>query len=166
MNAAALTDLHIDPMIPAAGLFLTALVQTVFTGYPLRLVSKLAWRPSSHEFTVYTHTLPLVTPALKPAVYAVGDVRLDPASVEARYLTSKGNLQSYQGMLSIGKLDSFPPYIVDIRQTNEVKQPEILLELLLQPERISKDYLSEDEPKIDQRKRSATKRKSRGRRRH
>ena len=68
VNAAAMTQLHVDPMIPIVGVVFAGIVQAIFTGYPLRLVSKLGWRPASREFTVYTHTLPLIRPSLSPRV--------------------------------------------------------------------------------------------------
>lgn len=165
VNAAAMTELHVDPMIPTVGIVFACIVQAIFTGYPLRLVSKLAWRPASQEFRVYTHALPLIRPALTPLVQAVGDVRLDPASVEARRIATLGaGLQGFRGMLSIGKLNQWPPFLVDIKQAHEIKEPEILLELLLQPERIAEDT-HELVPKADQRRRTGFKKKSRGRRR-
>lgn len=164
VNAAAMTELHVDPMIPTVGLVFACIVQAIFTGYPLRLVSKLAWRPASRELAVYTYTLPLVRPASTPSVHAVGDVRLDPASVEARRIASLGGLQIFRGMLTIGKANQWPPYLVDVRQAQETKEPEILLELLLQPERIEKD--AGDDSKSGPRRRSGAKKKPRGRRRN
>eukprot|EP00977_Amphora_coffeiformis_P016956 scaffold5376_cov171-Amphora_coffeaeformis.AAC.9 len=85
--------------------------------------------------TVYTHSIPMVRPAVAPSVHPIGDIRLDPASVEARKVTSVGRLSNYIGMMTIGKLHKWPPYLVDIRRGTEVKEPEILLEILLEPER-------------------------------
>ena len=164
VNAAKMTQLHVDPMIPTVGIVFACIVQAIFTGYPLRLVSKLGWRPASREFTVYTHALPLVQPASTPSVHAVGDVRLDASSVEARRIATMGSdLKSFRGMLTIGKPGQWPPYLLDIRQSTEIAEPEILLELLLQPERLNQQDTGD--AKSGPTRRVGTRKKSRGRRR-
>ena len=163
VNAAQMTELHVDPMIPTVGLVFACIVQAIFTGYPLRLVSKLAWRPASQELKVYTHSLPFVRPSSSAAVSPLGDVRLDPASREAQKLATQGELQHFKGMLAVGKPGQWPPFLVDIRQATEVKEPEIMLELLLQPERVSKESLDLGDSRIN--KTAGSKRKKGGRRR-
>ena len=160
-----MSELHIDPMIPTVGIVFSIVVQAIFTGYPLRLVSKIGWRPSTQEMTMYTHSLPLVRPAATPSVHPVGDVRLDPASVEARRVATTGQLSQFKGILSIGKLNQWPPYLVDIRQGTEIREPEILLEMLLEPERVVQDMTGSADPKTNSKRRPGSKRQVRGRKR-
>lgn len=60
VNAAALHDLHVDPMVGVAGICFAAALQTAFMIYPKRLVSKLTYRPQSQKIAVYTHRLPFM----------------------------------------------------------------------------------------------------------
>ena len=62
VNAAALHDLHVDPMIGVAGICFAAALQAAFVIYPKRLVSKLTYRPRSQKMVVYTHRLPFMRP--------------------------------------------------------------------------------------------------------
>jgi len=166
VNAAQMTELHIDPMFPTAGLVFSVIVQAISTGYPLQLVSKIGWRPSSQEMTVYTHSIPLVRPAATPSVHPVGDIRLDPASVEARKVASLGQLSNFIGTLTIGKIHKWPPYLMDIRQRIEIREPEILLEMLLEPERLARDATkTSNASKSNPQRQSNPKRQARGRKR-
>ena len=146
VNAAAMTELHVDPMLPAIGVAFAFAIQAIFTGYPLRLVSKLGWRPSSSQLTIYSHSLPFMKQSSTPTVKPVGEIRLDPTSVEAQNITTMGNPQDFTGMLTIGKPGSFPPYLVHVRDGAELKEPELLLEMLLYPERIEEEFLTNDPP--------------------
>lgn len=148
INAAQLPDLHIDPMIPTVGIFFACVIQGIFTGYPLVLVSKLSWRPASRQFSVYTHALPFIRPSSRPHTSRVGDIRLDASSHDARSITTVwgGRLQDFEGMLWLQKTAtdkkqtwwSLPYYLMDMRGgPRQVVQPEILLEALLQPERMA-----------------------------
>lgn len=175
VNAAQMSELHVGPVIPTIGVFFAFIVQAIFTGYPLRLVSKLSWRPVSREFLVYKHSLPLITPAKKASVHEVGEVRIDPASKEARHIATQGQLHNFAGMVTIGKTGQWPPFLIDIRNPSEVREPEILLEILLEPERIDQDRTNTNRSRtntnremstaIRSKKKSGTKRLSRHKRR-
>jgi hypothetical protein len=138
VNKAALEALHVDPMLPMAGLTFAFVVQTIFTGYTLQLVSKVSWRPFSQKLNVYTHSFPFVLPSKRPEVTPVGEIRLDPASIEAQKIAVDG-WSNFKGLVTIGKPGSWPPYLVHVQHGGEIKEPEIMLEMLLEPERIEKD---------------------------
>lgn len=139
VNASTMPELHIDPMLGVAGLVFGIAIQAVFFLYPRRLVSSMAYQPATQQVAIATHDIPWVRPAKKPKLYQLGQVWLDPASPDTSILLDRcdGNLQVFRGHLGLSSSSTkWPPLLLDIRSVDNVPEPELLLDLLLTPERL------------------------------
>lgn len=151
VNATPNEFLHIDPTLGLVGLLFSIAVQTVFFVYPTRLVSKLTYDEHTQRLMVYTHNLPLVIPSSTPSANVpVGQIVMDPASDDTQAILDKhyGDIQQFVGHVGVGppagsrtKLWSLFPYmsyLVDVRQPSNVPEPDLLLQLMLDPEEFQK----------------------------
>ena len=140
INNSPTTELHIDPMLPMVGLFTASVIQAGTVLYPKRLLSKVTWRPKAEQLILYNYTLPFIHPHKEGRIFPLGQVILDASSAEAKKLVfqCESNLSLFRGHLPISKENSWPPYLLDIQQPENVPQPEILLEALMQPESMTK----------------------------
>jgi len=140
VNASPMEDLHIDPMISVAGLFISGVLQAIFMAYPTRLLSKLSWKPESRQLLLYNYRLPFIRPSQTPKTVPVGQVIMDASSADTQKIVNVlgGDLTKFRGHIGIGKQHQWPPYLLDIRAPTDVPEPEILLEALLQPEQMMK----------------------------
>ena len=139
INASDLDLIKIDPMIPVVGTLLGAVIQTVFYVYPYRLVHRLSWNPSTNELYLWNYRVPFVTPNPKPRKFDMGTLTMDAASPDTERVLNEGGLHRYTGHLAVSLPNSWPPFLLDIREPSDVPEPAILLEALLQPELMTKD---------------------------
>jgi len=161
VNASPMEQLHIDPTLGVAGMVFAIAIQAVFFVYPTRLVSKLEYcaigggddnkrrqQQDDELLRIYTHTLPFVNPSDEPAaVLRVGQIRLDPSSTDTETILNDhgGDMAEFRGHVALGvspdspakKIWSFLPYmsyLLDIRQPENVPEPELLLQVLIHPD--------------------------------
>jgi hypothetical protein len=170
INASPITEISIDPMLPTIGIVFSVIIQSVFTLYPRFLISRLTWSPTTNDVSLYTHTvLPYVQADLnKPfKVVPVGELQLDPTSKEAKQIVEVygGDLRRFKGHAGITTKTGrqWPPFMLDFsgpaaaatttssssssavkHHHNDVPEPEILLELLLDPQAIIRDFNAGD----------------------
>lgn len=159
VNASPITEITIDPILPSIGIVLSVIIQSIFTLYPRYLISRLTWSPATNDVTLYTHTvLPWIKADFsKPMkVVPVGELKLDAASKEAKQIISVygGDLRRFKGHVGItAKQGQWPPFLLDFQgqasapdsstrsnHHNDVPEPEILLEILLNPQAMIRDF--------------------------
>jgi hypothetical protein len=168
VNASTITEITIDPMLPTLGIVFSVIIQSIFTLYPRYLISRLTWSPSTNNVILYTHTvLPWIKADLnRPMkVVPVGELKLDAASKEAKQIISEygGDLRRFKGHVGITtKPGQWPPFLLDFQgqatktsssssssgdagststsHHNDVSEPEILLEILFNPQAMIRDY--------------------------
>jgi len=134
VNASPIEDLHVDPIYGFGGLGLSILIQSVFTFYPLSLVSKIGYRASpaiaiatatadrsstgspnkkknttQHEqrdILVWKHTLPLLHTSQKPLVFPVGGITMDKTSDDTRKILEElgGDVGKFEGHLGLTRI--------------------------------------------------------------
>eukprot|EP00536_Pseudo-nitzschia_multiseries_P015724 jgi/Psemu1/218927/e_gw1.940.27.1 len=148
VNASPIEDLHVDSIYGFGGLGLSILIQTVFTLYPLSLVSKIGYRTSPRvhrDILLWKHTLPLLRTSQKPLVIPVGGITMDKTSDDTRKILEElgGDVGKFEGHLGLtrvseneNKTDSGSitinfPLLVDIRSPAEVYNSEMMLQTLL-----------------------------------
>lgn len=149
VNAANIPELYVDPMLGITGTLFAAGLQLLFFAWPKRLVSRLTYRPSRDiggqivpaQFCVYTHAILGVVPATVPsAVIPVtndkGHSLIDPSTHEAKEVLANfsDQLQNYRGYLRIRNPKmSWPPLVLDFRDSSKIPHPDRLLQALLNP---------------------------------
>ncbi|GAX09365.1 hypothetical protein FisN_6Lh264 [Fistulifera solaris] len=144
VNAANIPELYVDPMLGVTGTIFATGLQLIFFAWPKRLVSRLTFRPATEEqpaqFRIYTHTLLGVLPATKPAaivpVASSMASLLNPSSPEAKEVLADyaDQLSSYRGYLPIRHPKiSWPPLMLDFRDSSNIPHPDRLLQALLNP---------------------------------
>jgi hypothetical protein len=147
VNAAAMHDLHIDPMLGWVGIVFATSIQAVFFMYPKRLVSRLTWKADARQLLFYSHNIPFVTPSTTPTIYTLGEGPvLDGSSSDAKHLLGKlnGDISQYRGHMAVAKKGQWPPFLLDLRETSDVAEPELMLEALLSPDRMGGTNASTD----------------------
>jgi hypothetical protein len=145
VNAAG--QITLNPMVGTGGLLFALAMQAAIYGYAKTLVSSLTLRPGSLELVATFHKLfPPGRPATKQYTLPVGDLRLDPESNEAKLIcmpktddkrACNGNMQNFRGMIGLkprmhGWMIKLP-WLLQIRRTEDVLQPSLLLEVLMDP---------------------------------
>jgi hypothetical protein len=147
VNAAEMHDLHIDPMLGVVGIVFAVSIQAIFFTYPKRLVSKLTWKQDARQLLFYSHNIPFVTSSTTPKIYTLGEGPvLDPSSSDAKHLLGKlsGDISQYRGHMAVAAKGQWPPYLLDLRETSDVVEPELMLEALLSPDRMGGTNASTD----------------------
>jgi hypothetical protein len=144
VNAANIPELYVDPMLGVTGTFFAAGLQLIFFAWPKRLVSRLTFKACRNgqpaQFRIYTHALLGVVPATKPAavvpVANSATTLLNPSSPEAKEVLAdySDQLSSYRGYLPIRHPKiSWPPLMLDFRDSTKIPHPDGLLQALLNP---------------------------------
>jgi hypothetical protein len=139
VNAAEMHDLHIDPMLGVVGIVFASVIQGIFFTYPKRLVSRLTWKSEARQLLFYSHSIPFVTPSTTPTIYTLGaSPVLDPSSSDTKHLLDKlaGDISQYRGHMAVAKKGQWPPFLLDLRESSDVHQSELMLEALLSPDRM------------------------------
>jgi hypothetical protein len=139
VNAAEMHNLHIDPMLGVVGIVFASVIQAIFFTYPKRLVSRLTWKSEARQLLFYSHTIPFVTPATSPTIFTLGESPvLDPSSSDAKHLLGKlsGDISQYRGHMAVAKKGQWPPFLLDLRETGDVREAELMLEALLSPDKM------------------------------
>ena len=124
VNAAVMTQLHIDPTIGLVGLIFGIALQALCFVFPQSIISRLEYHPrpnhsnndnnnnNNHKGTprgelhLYTHTLfPLVRPKLsRPKLVApLGQLVLEPHSIDTQTILNdhQGNMALFQGYVGL-----------------------------------------------------------------
>ncbi|KAG7346742.1 hypothetical protein IV203_005811 [Nitzschia inconspicua] len=177
VNSAPIQDLHVDPVYGFAGLGISILIQSAFTLYPTTLISKVAYQPTNNNVSrqqvlVWKHSLPFVQPSRNPTTFHLGDIFMDKTSSDtSKILTEyEGDIQKFQGHLGLGLKHGYIPLLLEIRESHEVCQPQMLLEVLLDPQRLKQASrkasidTGTNHVKNDRSKHGAKKRGNRGKR--
>jgi hypothetical protein len=163
INNSPVAELHIDPSFGLFGLGISMMLQSVFTLYPLHLVSKLEYDPSTQHVRLYRHSLPMVRPSKAPIpIIPLGGIGMDKASSDTTkiLIDLKGNVQKYEGHLgvSVGGNNIFP-FLIEIRQPYEIPNSQLFLEVLLDPQRLKhqsyKSSRSAEQPQTTSSQRSS-----------
>lgn len=139
VNSSPIAELHMDPAFGLFGLGLGLMIQSVFTLYPLSLVSKLEYDPATQHVRLWSHSLPMVRPSKAPnAPIPLGDVVMDKASSDTtKILTDlEGMVEKFQGYLGVTVGKSILPFLIEIRQPEEIHNSRLFLEVLLDPHRL------------------------------
>lgn len=147
VNAAEMHDLHIDPMLGVVGIVFASVIQAIFFTYPKRLVSRLTWKSEARQLLFYSHNIPFVTPATTATIYTLGDAPvLDASSSDAKHLLEKlsGDISQYRGHMAVAKKGQWPPFLLDLRESSDVVEPELMLEALLSPDRMGGTSSTDD----------------------
>lgn len=127
VNQSPLPDLHIDPMVPLAGLAAATILQAAAALYPKRLVHKLTYRPGTQQLVLYNYTLPFVRPAPVGKAMPPEQLPLDTSLLDV-------DLFSFKGHLAIGA--SWPPYLMHVQKTQDIDDPTRLWQALVEPQRL------------------------------
>jgi hypothetical protein len=136
VNASDIPDLHIDPIMGWTGFIFALAIQAVVVIYPKQLVSRLSFQHNQETndalLKVYTYSL-LVRPSTRPTAYKVGQLTLNPESTEAQQILTeyRGNAKLFRGKLGLKASNTAIPYIVEVQHDDDVKEPELLLQVLL-----------------------------------
>ena len=147
VNAANIPELYVDPMLGVTGTLFAAGLQLIFFAWPKRLVSRLTYKPPRQvegqmipaQFCIYTHAILGVVPATQPAavVPVTGNhTLLNPSTSEAKEVLAdfSDQLQNYRGYLPIRHPKmSWPPLMLDFRDTSKIPHPDRFLQALLNP---------------------------------
>jgi hypothetical protein len=181
INSSPVADLHVDPLLGYIGLAFAGVLNVFIGLYPKRLISRVALVENEAEehgstksasppvaLLVTVHDLPLINPTPFGPKFNVGEIKIDPASAEAKQLATKDgdpatSMARFRGHLPLWVVDRRAPYLLNIQDDAEVVDPESLLHVLIDPEGFLKQY---DRKKAQQRQRSKKRRSgSRPRRR-
>ncbi|KAL7569076.1 hypothetical protein ACA910_016916 [Epithemia clementina (nom. ined.)] len=149
-QSSPLPALLTDPLFPMVGLSFAILIQSLATIYPIRLVSRLVWRKNKRQLLLYRYTFPFIQEQETPVILELGQIVLNPLSNDAQIILNEfhGDISKYVGHLTLQQQsNSFfsLPYVLDIREPQDVPEPDMLLESLLQPERARKDLGGEQQ---------------------
>ena len=139
VNQSPLEHLHIDPVVGYVGLAFSLFINLGAILYPKSLVSGIGLQCNEGEppqVWVANHSLPGMRPSKTGRLYDVGEVAMDPASQETKRIldTMDGNLREFQGYLALKAARRRLPYLVQIQDPNEVIDPFMLLDILVNPE--------------------------------
>ena len=129
---------------PAFGYTIAAIVQIIATGYPIRLVSRLVWKRNHRQLLLYRYTFPFIRENPEPVVFELGQIVINPLSTEAATILNdlQGDISKFEGHISLQQTrQSFfsLPYLLDISESVDVREPQMLFDSLLQPERIRRE---------------------------
>lgn len=140
VNQSPLEHLHIDPVVGYVGMFFSVFVNMGAALYPWSLVSGIGIRGKG-ELCVFSHSLPTMTPATKGVVYEIGDVCMDPSTEETKKVveTLEGDISSYRGSVALKAARRRLPYLLQIEDSNEVLDPWMMLQVLVNPELAKKE---------------------------
>jgi hypothetical protein len=149
VNASPIEDLHIDPAMGFGGLALGLMINSVTFLYPMSLISKLAYSPSTQTWHLWKHELPLIRPSTTPVSYSLGDLKMDPSSSETKNILDglNGNLTKYRGHLGISAEDKNIPFLLEIREPTEVMDSDLLLQALLNPQAMKREAAQTKQPR-------------------
>jgi hypothetical protein len=139
VNGGPIQELHMDPAFAFAGLGLSVTIQSMFTLYPLSLVSKLGYEPATQRVWLWKHSLPWMKPSYAPlAPIALGDITMDRTSSDTRKILVdlEGDVTKYRGHLGLSVVTSSFPLLVEIQESKEVNNSQRFLEVLLDPQRL------------------------------
>lgn len=143
VNASPIESIHIDPRVGWGALALGVAINSVTAFYPLSLVAKLEYLPTTQQLQVYRHRLPFLNPSPKPTVHNLGDLSMDPASRDTKQIldTVRGGISKYEGHLGLIVRDSSLPLLLEIRESSqEIHNDEILLQALLNPQSLTNSF--------------------------
>jgi hypothetical protein len=147
INSSAVADLHVDPLLGYIGLAFAGVLNVFIGIYPKRLVSRVALvednadcsSSSPPTLLVTVHDLPLINPTPFGPKFGIGEIRLDPASAEAKQLATEDgdpatSMARFRGHLPLWVVDRRAPYLLNIQDDAEVVDPKSLLHVLMDPE--------------------------------
>lgn len=143
VNASPVENLHIDPILPMAGLFTAVVIQAAAVAYPMRSIHSLSWQPSTNSLGISTFR-PWMTPGTQKTI-PVGEWTLDASSKEAQHILYDldGDFPRFRGhvFLSPSVPRTTLPFLLTVREETDVLEPDLLLQALVHPkslQRISK----------------------------
>lgn len=123
---------QINPLIGVGGVAFGLLINVVTGLYPYSLVSKLGYAPKDQELHVWKHDLfPFLQEAKHAKQYSLGTLRLNTSSDDTQNLLQDSS--TYTGHLGMQANDERLPLLMEVRKRIELKNPELLLRVLLDP---------------------------------
>lgn len=139
VNQSPLEHLHIDPVVGYVGMFFSIFVNLGALLYPWSLVSGMGLR--GKELCVFTHTMITMEEAKEGVVYEIGDVSMDPSAKETKKIveTLQGDIGSYRGFIALKANRRRLPYLLQIEDSNEVVDPWLFLQVLVNPNLANKE---------------------------
>lgn len=136
INASPIDDLYVNPMIGVGGVTFGLMINVVTGLYPYLLVSKLGYAPKNQELSVWKHDLfPFIQEAKEPKRYSLGTLRLNTSSSDTQNLLQDSS--TYTGHLGLQADDERLPFLMEVREKGELRDPQLLLQLLLDPKAMS-----------------------------
>lgn len=109
----------------------------------MSLISKIAYhQPADNqpnaEVLVWKHSLPFVQASKSPAKIALGEIAMDKTSPDTSKILNDygGDLRLFQGHLGLGLKHGYIPLLLEIKEGFEVQNSQLLLEVLLDPQRL------------------------------
>lgn len=131
VNASPL-GVQVSPMIGVGGVAFGFLINFVTGLYPSTLVSKLGYAPKDRQVHVWKHNLfPFITASKEAKVYPLGTLRLSTSSEDTQSLLQDSF--NYSGHLGLQAKDERLPLLLEVRKRFELKDPELLLQVMLDP---------------------------------
>jgi hypothetical protein len=173
VNSTPIQDLHIDPAYGFAGLGISILIQSASTLYPMSLISKIVYQAADHsppQVLVSKHSLPLVHPSKEATTIPLGNLLMDKTSSDTGKILNEygGDLRKFQGHLGLVLKNAYIPLLLDIQEDAEVQNSQLLLQVLLDPQRLQPRARKSSEESIThangRSKKSSDKRRHRGKR--
>jgi hypothetical protein len=173
VNSTPIHDLHVDPAYGFAGLGISILIQSACSLYPISLISKIAYQTpdnSPPQILVWKYSLPFVQPSKNPSTIPVGNILMDTTSSDTSKILNEygGDLRKFQGYLGLALTNAYIPLLLDIQEAAEVHDSQLLLQVLLDPQRLkhpSRKSTQDNTTQSNTRSnRSADKRRNRGKR--
>lgn len=140
VNASPLHDLHIDPKLGWGALALGVVINGLTALYPSLLVSRLNYDPGQNQLLVYRHSFPLLSPSTQSTSYALGEVSIAHSDSNLKKILGdyKGDWRKYKGHLALKRKNHTIPLLMEIQNgREEVKDGEMLLQVLLRPKALS-----------------------------
>ncbi|KAL7569077.1 hypothetical protein ACA910_016917 [Epithemia clementina (nom. ined.)] len=141
VNSSGIQELYVHPVIPGLGMGGAIIYQVGSTLFPRRLVNKLVLRQQSNnprkndQLLVYTHTIPFFRPSLVPIIYDIGEVGMSPSSSQTQKIIEKDDISQFKGYIPLYQKGARfqPPYLMNINDPIDVRDPFLLLEAIIHP---------------------------------
>jgi hypothetical protein len=175
VNSTPIHDLHVDPAYGFTGLGISILIESACILYPMSLISKISYQTpdnSPPQVLVWRYSLPFVYPSKNPTIIPLGNILMDMSSSDTSKILNEfsGDLRQFQGHLGLVLKNTYLPLLLDIQEADEMNNPQLLLQVLLDPQRLKHPTRKNAPDSTRQRhtntrsKKSAEKRGNRGKR--
>lgn len=143
INAAEHIDVEIDPFSGYLAMVIAGSTQLIFTMYPKRCISKmsvtLGTTRTPPKLRIYGYTLPLVDTAPKPKEYNFGEVTIKPEDATDIFFSSPLETGHYSLQINSDEKSWPQTNVLDLWSERDVPEPELLMNILMQPRMAAKE---------------------------